>query len=112
MVSKVIVMLELEQLIKDMKKSLVDEVESEGFNVKHPQVTLAIKLNKLFPMSHGQMDKIHQIWSRSIRDLVWLGWLSEAKRRNSRYDDRICDALSASIIQAFEIGRRYSEERT
>jgi len=108
-------MRELERFIYEMRKSLVDEVEKEGTNVLYPQLTLANKLNELFPMRHGdeegRMDKTHLVWSRTIRDITWLGWLSEAKRRNGRYDDRICETLRASIIHAFEIGRKYSEVR-
>lgn len=102
---------ELEQHLWNKKKELVDTVEAEGGEVKYPESDIASKLRDIFPMTHGSTDKTHQVWSRVLRDLVWLGWLSEAKRRDGRYDDRICDALTASITKAFQIGRNYAEER-
>ena len=104
-------MRELEEYLWSKKKELVDIVEAEGGVVKYPESDVSNKLKDIFPMTHGSIDKTHLVWSRVLRDLVWLGWLSEAKRRDGRYDDRICDALTASIIQAFQIGRSYAEER-
>ena len=104
-------MKELEQHIWSRRKGLVDTVETEGSDILYPSIDIANKLNEIFPLSHASIDKIHLVWSRVLRDLVWLGWISEAKRSDERYDDRICDSLGTSIVQAFQTGRRYVEER-
>lgn len=97
---------EIEELLNRDKKMLVDEVEGE--------LTMIYLVNKLFekyPMSHGGVDKVHQIWARALRDTLWLGWLSEAKRRRRAYNDDICKDIEESLIQAFKIGQKYATER-
>lgn len=97
---------EIEQLIYEHRQSLKNEVEAE-IN----QMIIANELVRLFPMTHGGMDKTHIVWSRALRDTLWLGWLSEAKCRRGAYDDKICNAIKDSLTQAFEIGRRHAEEQ-
>lgn len=96
----------LENYLDARKRQLVDEVEAEV-----SLVTLANELVRRFPVSHGGIDKAHIVWSRCLRDVVWLGWLSEAKRRRGAYSDQICADMKQSISQAFEIGRQYAIER-
>jgi hypothetical protein len=107
-------MRELEQFVSAQRRVFVDEVENEN-PVMYSEMLMARKLNQLFPMNHGGViggiDKTHLIWSRTLRDLVWLGWLSAAKRRDGRYGDAMCDTMASSILEAFAIGRKYAEER-
>ncbi|MDI6810895.1 MAG: hypothetical protein QMD80_04365 [archaeon] len=63
---------EIEQLIYEHRQSLKNEVEAEINQM------IANELVRLFPMTHGGMDKTHIVWSRALRDTLWLGWLSEA----------------------------------
>jgi hypothetical protein len=96
----------MKQSIESTKKALVDEVEAE--------VTSQILVNELvkrYSMSHGGIDKTHEIWARALRDLVWLGWLSEAKKQRGVYDQAICDVIRQSLIDAFEVGRNYASQR-
>jgi len=96
----------LERYMKEQKQKLVDEVEAELISI-----TLVNELVRLFPMSHGAIDKTHMIWARCLRDLVWLGWLSEAKKRRGAYSAAICDSLEQSLGKAFDIGKQYATER-
>lgn len=96
----------IKDLLKHHEKALVDEVEGEVSDM-----VILNGLVNLFPMTHRGVDKTHRVWTRALRDVVWLGWLSEAKRRRGVYNDRICNAIKQSIIDAFEIGRKYSVER-
>jgi hypothetical protein len=96
----------MKQFIENNKKALVDEVEAE--------VTSQILVNELarqYPMSHGSVDKAHEIWARALRDVLWLGWLSEAKKRRGAYDQAACDAIRQSLIDAFEAGRNDATQR-
>lgn len=100
------IMNEIEDFLNKNKKILVDEVEGEL-----SMIHVVSELLKKYPMSHGQIDKVHQIWARSLRDALWLGWLSEAKRRRGAYNDNICKDIEDSLIQAFKIGQKYAIER-
>ena len=100
---------ELEHILKSERKNLVDEVETEGSTFSPNKLIDEIKMR--FPMSHQGIDKTHVIWARVLKDLVWLGWLSEAKRRRGIYNDRICNALKESVSQAFITGQEYTKER-
>lgn len=96
----------MKQFIENNKKALVDEVEAE--------ITSQILVNELlkrYPMSHRSIDKTHQIWARALRDIAWLGWLSEAKKQRGVYDQAICDAIQQSLVDAFEVGRNYARQR-
>ena len=78
------------------RKELVDEVESDIASMR-----LANTLCYLLPIKTkcGEdedsypKDKVHIILSRAIRDVLWLGWLSEAKARRGAYD---ADAVKKS----------------
>jgi hypothetical protein len=96
----------LDQYLSEHKGELVDEVEAEV-----SLVTLANELVRQFPMSHGGIDKAHMVWSRCLRDALWLGWLSEAKRQRGAYSTEICMEMARSISQAFRIGTQYAIER-
>ena len=96
----------MKQFIENNKKPLVDEIEAEVSS----QI-LVNELVKRYPMSHGGIDKTHDIWARTLRDLVWLGWLSEAKKQRGVYNDAICGAIQQSLIDAFEVGRNYAAQR-
>ena len=96
----------LDQYLNAYKSQLVDEVEAEV-----SLTTLANELVRRFPMSHGGMDKTHVVWARCLRNALWLGWLSEAKRRRSVYTNEICTEMEKSISTAFGIGRQYATER-
>lgn len=96
----------MKQFIENNKKALVDEVEAEVT----PQI-LVNELVRQYPVSHGNIDKAHEIWARALRDLVWLGWLSEAKKQRGAYDQARCDAIRQSLMEAFEVGRSYAVQR-
>ena len=96
----------LRKYLESYKKCLVDEAEAELTNI-----LVLNKLVELFPMTHKVVDKTHLVWARALRDVMWLGWLSEAKYRKGMFDDRIYNSIRQSIIDAFEIGRKYVDER-
>jgi hypothetical protein len=96
----------MKQVIETNKQKLVDEVEAEV----SPEI-LVNELVRRYPMSHGQIDKAHGIWARALRDVLWLGWLSEAKKRRGVYDQAACDAIRQSLIDAFETGVQYADQR-
>lgn len=97
---------ELENFLEEKKKQLCDEVEAE-----FSQVDLCNKLVKLYPMNHRNIDKMHIIWSRALRDVLWLGWITGAKGKDRRYTKEFCGSVEQSIILAFKIGKEYSKER-
>lgn len=94
-------MSEIGKIIKDLRNRLIDEVEAEKVFL------LENELVKLFPASHGERDKFHMIYARCVRDLVWLGWVSEAKKNRGNYSLEVCKALERSLKEAFTIGKKY-----
>ena len=96
------------------RKELVDEVESDIASMR-----LANTLCILFPVKPKcdenedsyPKDKVHVILSRAIRDVLWLGWLSEAKARRGAYDKDSVKYLRDTVLTAFETGREYAKER-
>ena len=107
-------MANLEGYICTLRKEIVDEIGAENIRFAKPD-ELTDKLNELFPLEHegvkGQLDMMHVIWARTLKDLVWLGCLTEAKRRRGVYDDVICRAVEKSFMEAFYVGKKYAEER-
>lgn len=99
-------MKELEKILDEKKKQLCDEVEAEI-----SQVDLVNKLVELYPMNHNKIDKMHIIWSRALRDVFWLGWITAAKGNRRVYDQKFCETVEQSIMLAFKIGKEYSKER-
>ncbi|MCP8308926.1 MAG: hypothetical protein H3Z54_09575 [archaeon] len=110
--------------MSESRKTLVDIVEAEGVPLipseQEPLGQLVRLLNRLFPMEHRdergrvtreQIDKTHVLWARALRDTLWIGWLSEAKRRKGVYNDQICRAIEESLQDALEIGKQYAVER-
>lgn len=93
--------------------------EPNEISTSDPTFRIVSKLNELFPMKHadqgkvtvGEIDKVHIIWARALRDILWLGCLSEAKRRRNVYSQEIVDAIDESLSDAFTIGKNYAEER-
>jgi hypothetical protein len=102
-------MRELEGYITVIAGALIDEIEREHPRQMKPDVMIANRLKQFFPLARdedgGEEDKSLLVWSRILRDAVWLG--SAAGRK---LDDRTSDTLRISLLEAFDVGRRHAEQ--
>jgi len=110
--------------IQENEKELVDAVESEGA-VPIPLLDTADRkivdrLNEIFPLRHsdpsgqttnGQIDKLHVLWARAVKNALWLAWLSEAKKDRGALTKEICNTIDDSLKLALDIGRMYAKSR-
>ena len=99
-------MSQVQKHLSDLRESIVNEVEGERYFLD-----IVNELVRQFPASHGEIDKVHIVWGRCLRDVLWLGWLSEAKKRRGAYNEEICQEIEDSLKEALEIGRAYAQER-
>ncbi len=56
-------------IIDNNKEMLHREVEAEKTKINDCNVIICNELVHLYPMSHGNVDKMHVIWSRTLQDL-------------------------------------------
>lgn len=100
----------IKQNYSHYRKELVDEVEAESAAIKVTNM-----LTTLFPLRNHNVpeskDFVHLVLARVLRDVVWLGWVSEAKCRRGAYNRNAVNFLRDSIMDSFEVGREYAKER-
>jgi|GEM_PF-873367 len=67
---------------------------------------------------NGQMgvrDQAHNVLAMTIIYSLWCGWLSQAKANSDvyprRYPQEWVDGFKRLIVDAFEIGQRYSKDQ-
>lgn len=109
------------QYLRIHKKELVDFIEGkfipseitnqDTFN------NLAFELQKQFVATHrngtvGERDAAHNVLTMALICSLWCGWLSQAKAKDNRYSQEVVDNFKKLIIDAFEIGQDYSNERS
>jgi len=100
----------LEKIIKvidENKEMLHNEVEAEKTKINDCNVIICNELVHLYPMSHGNVDKMQAIWSRTLQDVFWLGWITGAKGADDRYLKEFCNEVEQSLALAFNAGRDY-----
>ena len=96
-----------EKIIDEYKEMLHMEIESEDTQINDCNDNILNKLVYLYPMSHGKVDKMHVIWSRTLQNLFWLGWITGAKGADGRYTKEFCNDVEHSLKIAFNSGREY-----
>jgi hypothetical protein len=74
---------------------------------------LACHLAQIVPLSHGGIDIIHWRWAESLRDVLYLGCLTQQKsvREEYRGFDTIRDLMRTTINGAFRMGVDYAPQR-
>ena len=99
----------INDLVNNNKEMLHDEIESENTKINDCNFNICKELVYLYPMSHGNVDKMHVIWSRTLQDLFWLGWITDAKGADGRYTKVFCYEVEQSLKNAFLLGKEYAK---
>jgi hypothetical protein len=76
---------------------------------------LAALLMGMFIHQHGpdagKRDQAHNVLAMGIIYSIWCGWLSQEKANSGVYPPGWVDRFKKLIIDAFEIGQKYSNDQ-
>jgi hypothetical protein len=59
----------------------------------------------------GKRDQAHNVLAMAIIYSIWCGWFSQEKVNRSNYPSDWVDGFKKLIVDAFEIGQRYSKDQ-
>jgi hypothetical protein len=59
----------------------------------------------------GKLDKAHNVLAEAIICSLWCGWLSQANANRGAYPPEWVDIFKKLIVDAFETGQKYSEDK-
>jgi hypothetical protein len=59
----------------------------------------------------GKRDQAHNILAMTIIYSMWCGWLSQGKADRDEYTQESADRFKKLIVDAFEIGQKYSKDK-
>jgi hypothetical protein len=108
------IMSKVRDYLYENRERIVNQIGAENITLA-PQDYLQDYLNQTYPLQHGeiigQCDMMHVIWARTLKDILWLGCLIEAKKRRGAFDEALVREVSESMSEALEIGKRYAEQR-
>ncbi len=112
-------MIQMNEYLDSHKKDIVDFIEGRYIP---PNITenrtfdnLATELQNKIVHYHnsqgGGRDAAHNVLAMGIICALWCGWISQAKVINTKYRQDDADSFKKAIIDAFEIGQNYANER-
>jgi hypothetical protein len=59
----------------------------------------------------GKRDQAHNVLAMVIIYSMWCGWVSQAKANRGAYPSEWVDSFKKLIVDAFEIGQKYSKDQ-
>jgi hypothetical protein len=111
-------MVNLNDYLKSNSNVIVDLVNRKYVPAEMTEpvfMELAGLLQELFiTEKNGQMglrDQAHNVLAMTIIYSLWCGWLSQAKTNRGAYIEGTVEGFKKLIVDAFEIGQRYSKDR-
>ena len=78
---------------------------------------LAALLMGKFVHRHGSEEEIgkrsqaHNVLAMTMIYSMWCGWVSQSKAHTGEYPQEWVDSFKKLIVDAFEIGQKYSEDQ-
>ena len=112
-------MVNLNDYLKLNSNAIVDFVERKYVPDEMSQEStfegLAAILQGMFVHRHGseeeKRDQAHNVIAMVIIYSMWCGWVSQAKSNRGGYPQEWVDSFKKLIVDAFEIGEKYSEDK-
>ena len=97
-------------------KALVDFIESNQRPIRFDNIysTLLAELTRQIPLEKKGtlvLDKAHIELAIGILEVLWCGWLSQAKANKGAIPEDYPARFKEAIIDAFEVGQKYAAER-
>jgi hypothetical protein len=59
----------------------------------------------------GKRDQVHNVLAMTMIYSLWCGWVSQTKTNGGGYMRGTVEGFKKSIIDAFEIGQKYSKDQ-
>lgn len=104
--------------INRRKDELLDEAsKAEIIDPSLSRTVLAYDLAKVIPLMHGnvvgEMDILHGCWAEALRDVYFLGCVTQEKADAGKFGDyaKIGDFIRETIYDAFKMGEKEAPER-
>ena len=109
-------MVDLNNYLKLNSNAIIDLAERKYVPAEMSQEStfegLATLLQGKFTVQHGskagKRDPAHNVLAMVIIYSMWCGWPSQAKANRGGYPREWVDSFKKLIVDAFEIGQKYS----
>jgi hypothetical protein len=101
------------RLNRDAMVDLINKRYVPAEMTKEPtfEAIAAILMGKFVHQPDGKRNQAHKILAMTMIYSMWCGWVSQSRADNGDYPSEWIDRFKKLIVDAFEMGQKYSKDQ-